>query len=58
MDDSTTGGTLLCDTVKDLRKYGYHVNTCLVVFEVRAKDARDRLQKENVQLVSIVDTHK
>ena len=58
VDYSTTGGTLLCDTVKDLRTYGYQVNTCLVVFEVKAKDARDRLQKENVQLVSIVDTNK
>ena len=49
VDDSTTGGTLLCDTVKDLRKYGYQVNTCLVVFEVKKKDARVRLKKENVQ---------
>lgn len=58
VDDSTTGGTLLCDTVAALRKYGYQVNTCLVVFEVRAKDARTRLQRENVQLVSIVETHE
>ena len=58
VDDSTTGGNLLCNTVKDLRRHGYQVNTCLVVFEVKTKDARVRLQKENVQLVSIVDTHK
>ncbi len=57
VDDSTTGGTLIVDIVKSLRKYGYQVHTCLVIFEVKVKDAKTKLGNNNVQLVSIVKTH-
>lgn len=57
VDDSTTGGTMVCNAICDLRKYGYQVYTCLVIFEPKNKNARERLSDVGVQLVSIVETH-
>ena len=58
VDDSTTGGRMVCSAVRDLRKYGYIVSECLVVFEPLSKDARKKLEKENVKLLSICKTHE
>lgn len=58
VDDSTTRGRMVIDTINDLRKYGFKINTCLVVFEPQIKDARKKLNNEGVQLISIVKTHK
>lgn len=58
VDDSTTGGRMVINTIRDLRKYGYQVTDCLVVFEPQAKDARQKLKDEGVNLISIVKTHK
>lgn len=57
VDDSTTGGTLVAETIDHLRQYNYAVHTCLVVFEPRLKDAKTRLNDKSVQLVSIMKTH-
>lgn len=57
VDDSTTGGTLVADTIDHLHQYNYAVHTCLVVFEPRLKDAKTRLASKSVQLVSIMKTH-
>lgn len=37
VDDSTTGGRMVCETVDDLRKYGYIVSECLVVLNLRIR---------------------
>lgn len=58
VDDSTTGGKMVLDTIKHLRQFKYNVNICLVVFEPRIKDAKQKLERNNVQLVSIVKTHE
>ena len=57
VDDSTTGGRMVCNTIDDLRKYGYQVHTCLVVFAPGIKNAKRRILDKNVQLISIVETH-
>lgn len=57
VDDSTTGGRMVISAVKDLKSYGYCVTECLVVFEPQAKDARQKLAAEGVNLISIVRTH-
>lgn len=57
VDDSTTGGNMVCGTVRDLRKYGYEVSECLVVFEPQSKDAGQKLEQQNVKLLSICKTH-
>ena len=57
VDDSTTGGSMVCRTIDDLRKYGYQVYTCFVVFEPKSKNARERILDQNVELVSVVQTH-
>lgn len=57
VDDSTTGGKMVSDTIDHLREYNYAVHTCLVVFEPRIKDARTRLNNKFVQLVAIIKTH-
>lgn len=57
VDDSTTGGRMVSETVHHLRTYGYKVNTCLVVFAPQTKNAAEHLQSLNVQLISIVKTH-
>lgn len=57
VDDSTTGGRMVISAIKDLRKYGYCVTDCLVVFEPQEKDARQKLSAEGVNLISIVKTH-
>ena len=58
VDDSTTGGRMVCSTIKDLKKYGYQVNPCFVVFEPKSKNARERISELNVELVSVVQTHE
>ena len=57
VDDSTTGGTKVCKAISDLRKYKYKVHTCFVVFEPQTKDAKARLRKMDVELISITKTH-
>lgn len=57
VDDSTTGGRMVLGTIEDLRKYGYKVTDCLVVFEPQNKDARKKLADQGVSLHSIVKTH-
>lgn len=57
VDDSTTGGRMVLSAISDLKKYGYNVTECLVVFEPQSKDARKKLEGEVVNLISIVKTH-
>ncbi|WP_097003945.1 phosphoribosyltransferase [Lacrimispora amygdalina] len=57
VDDSTTGGMMVIETIKDLKKFGYNIYSCFVVFEPQHKDARQKLAQQGVQLVSIVKTH-
>lgn len=57
VDDSTTGGRMVLDTINDLKRYGYAVTECLVVFEPQSKDARKKLEGQGVNLISIVKTH-
>lgn len=57
VDDSTTGGRMVLSAISDLKKYGYKVTECLVVFEPQSKDARKKLEDEDVNLISIVKTH-
>lgn len=58
VDDSTTGGRMVLSAVDDLRKYGYNVSECLVVFEPCQKDARKKLKQQGIQLLSICKTHE
>lgn len=58
VDDSTTGGKMVLDTIKHLRQFEYKVDICLVVFEPCIKDAKQKLEQNDVQLVSIVRTHQ
>ena len=58
VDDSTTGGKMVLDTINHLKQFKYEVNICLVVFEPRIKDAKQKLAQNDVQLVSIVKTHE
>lgn len=58
VDDSTTGGRMVLDTIEHLRKYGYDVTDCLVVFEPQNKDARRKLSDQGVNLISIIRTHE
>lgn len=57
VDDSTTGGRMVLSVISNLRKYGYDVSECLVVFEPQNKDARKKLSDLEVNLISIVKTH-
>ena len=57
VDDSTTGGRMVMEVIKNLRKYGYEVSECLVVFEPQNKDARQKLSDQEVNLISVVKTH-
>lgn len=57
VDDSTTGGRMVLKVIENLRKYGYDVSECLVVFEPQNKDARKKLSDQEVNLISIVKTH-
>lgn len=57
VDDSTTGGRMVLNVVTNLRKYGYDVSECLVVFEPQNKDARKKLSDLEINLISIVKTH-
>jgi orotate phosphoribosyltransferase len=41
VDDSTTGGRMVIEAIDDLRKFGYVVTDCLVVFEPQLKNARE-----------------
>lgn len=58
VDDSTTGGAMVCNAAADLRRFGYKVCTCLVVFEPKSKNARARLAENGMQLISIIQTHQ
>ena len=58
VDDSTTGGRMVLGAIEDLKRYGYNVTECLVVFEPQHKDARKKLSDQGVNLLSIVKTHK
>jgi orotate phosphoribosyltransferase len=57
VDDSTTGGRMVLKVITDLKKYGYKVTECLVVFEPQNKDAAKKLSDQGVNLISIVKTH-
>lgn len=54
VDDSITGGAMINSTIKDLRKYGYDVTACFVIFEVCAKNGRTSLESNKVNLISMV----
>lgn len=60
VDDSTTGGRKVENTIKCLRSHGYIVEDCLVVFEPTIKKTlpRDLLQSQNVKLHSIIQKAK
>lgn len=58
VDDSTTGGSMVIETIECLRKYEYYVHTCFVVFAPKVKDAEVQLSQKDIQLVSILETHK
>ncbi|PIH04170.1 phosphoribosyltransferase [Clostridium combesii] len=58
VDDSTTGGRMIESLISDLRRYGYGVFECLVVFEPKLKDSRQKLKDLGVNLNSIVTTHE
>lgn len=58
VDDSTTGGNMVINTIDNLRRFGYKVEDCLVVFEPKSKDARKKLRDKEVNLISIVSTHE
>jgi len=58
VDDSTTGGRMVISVINHLREYGYVVEYCLVVFEPKNKDARQKLNDLGVNLISIVATHE
>lgn len=57
VDDSTTGGHMVFETIENLRRYGYRVHTCLVVFVPQVKNVEELLRQKHVQLVSIIKTH-
>lgn len=57
VDDSTTGGRMVLCAIEDLKRYGYVVTECLVVFEPQQKNARQKLSDQAVNLLSIVQTH-
>ena len=52
VDDSTTGGRMVIETVNKLRKFGYTVEHCLVVFELQHKCPlpSEKLLEEKVKL--------
>lgn len=54
VDDSTTGGRKVLEIIDDLKKYGYQVDACLVVFAPQGKEAKEKLEKKGVKLHSIV----
>lgn len=59
VDDSTTGGTMVMEAAKDLKRYGFNVYTCLVVFAPQVKHSKEVLQQANppLQLVALKKTH-
>lgn len=54
VDDSATGGRKIIKAIEDLRKYGYMVTDCLVVFEPTIKNVHERLKDRGVTLHSII----
>ena len=58
VDDSTTGGRKMKRAVDDLRRYGYTVTDCLVIFEPTVKNARRILEQDGIRLHSIVQINK
>ena len=55
VDDSTTGGNKVLSLLRDLENFGYKVEDCLIVFEPKGKDARDKLRAVGVQLHTVVE---
>ena len=53
IDDSTTGGRMLIDAIRDLRKQQVEVEYCLLLFEVLGKDGRQALRDNHVELISL-----
>ena len=58
VDDSTTGGSMVRNTISDLRHYGYQVHACLVVFVPQVKKVAELLLQDHVHLVPILKTHR
>ena len=58
VDDSTTGGNKVLSLLRDLKKFGYMAEDCLIVFEPKGKDARDKLSAVGVQLHTVVEGPK
>ena len=54
VDDSSTGGDKALLLIDDLRKFGYEVRDCLIVFEPGLKDARRKILGKNIRLHSII----
>lgn len=57
VEDSTTGGRKVLEAVKDLRNNGLIVKECLVVFAPQGKNAKEKLEKENISLICMTETH-
>lgn len=57
VDDSSTGGRKMKKAIDSLRKHGYKVSDCLIVFEPTIKTPRPRalFQNNNVKLHSIIE---
>jgi len=55
IDDSTTGGRKQIELVKLLRAEGAKVERSLILFEPKGKGAREKLEKIDVKLYSIID---
>ena len=58
VDDSTTGGRKILKLTAELRRFGYRVTDCLVVFVAQGKGAPDKLLLDHIELHSIVDGPK
>lgn len=56
VDDSITGGNKVLKAIDDLRRFGFNVGDCLVVFEPTLKNAKGLLASKGVNLHSIVRT--
>lgn len=53
VDDSATGGRKVIEAYDDLKRYGYIVTDCLVLFEPVVKNVRKRLSDEGIKLHAI-----
>ena len=57
-DDSVTAGTKILATIEDLRRFGYGVYDCMIVFELTNVNGRENIAKRGVNLLSIVKVHQ